>query len=96
MSVSITGVFDAVSMLLSVVSKAMDMIPNYEQRKKKEFFKLMEDYENEKKKAYPARDDNLVGIYRDRLMLFISVFDTEISGQKIPSVQPRGNDEVSS
>ena len=83
----VTGVADAVTMLLSVVEKTMDFIPNYEQRKKKEYRTLRTAYENEKKKAWDDIDDNLVGIYRDRLMLFIAIYNNEISGKTLPPVQ---------
>ena len=77
--------------LLSVVDKVMDIIPNYEQIKKEKFYSLRVAYENEKSKEFPYRDDNLVGIYRNRLLQFISVFDSEISGQKISTMQSKGD-----
>jgi len=80
----VTGVADAVTMLLSVVGKAMDLIPNYSQRKKQEYHTLRTAYDNEKKKSWADRDDNLIGIYRDRLMLFIAVFSDEISKPQVP------------
>ena len=83
----VTGVADAVTMLLNVVGKAMDFIPNYDQRKKEEYHTLRTAYENEKKKSYPNRDDNLVGVYRDRLMQFVAIFNNEISGEKISPLQ---------
>ena len=75
----VTGVADAVTMLLSVVGKVMDKLPNYDQRKKEEFYKLRTKYENEKSKEYYMRDDNQLGIYRDRVMRFCSIFSTELS-----------------
>jgi len=79
----VTAVASAFTMLLSVVNKTMDMLPDYEQRKKEKFHKMQRDYNNEKNKEYPQRDDNLVGIYRDRCLQFVAVFNYEISSKKV-------------
>ena len=73
------GAMEIIGSVLSIVDKAMDLIPNYEQRKKSEFRSLRMAYENEKSKDYPHRDDNLVGIYRDRLLRFIDIFAKDIN-----------------
>jgi len=79
----VTGVASAFTMLLSVVNKTMDMLPDYEQRKKEKFYKMQRDYSNEKNKEFPNRDDNLVGVYRDRCLQFVAVFSAEISSKKV-------------
>ena len=76
---------DLVSNLLSVIGKTMDLIPNYDQRKKDKYYKLLGKYEKEKSRDLDYRDANLLGIYRDELMRFISVYNSEISK---PKVQP--------
>ncbi len=76
---------------LSIIDKFMDMLPDYEQRKKEKFYSLKVAYENEKSKQVPYRDDNLVGIYRNRILQFLSVFNSEISGQKVSSLQSDGD-----
>lgn len=72
-------VIGIVDTLLSITDKVMDHLPNYEQRKKKEFRSLRMAYDNEKSKDPSQRDDNLVGVYRDRLLLFVSIFEKEMS-----------------
>ena len=74
------GVLNTINLLLSVTDKLMDKLPDYEQRKKEKFLKMKRRYENEKAKQYPDRDDNLIGIYRDRILRFIAIFNSEISG----------------
>ena len=78
MSDPVTGVASAFTMLLSVVNKTMDMLPDYEQRKKEKYHKLLTLYENEKSQEGWLRDDNLVGIYKNKLLRFISVFKEEL------------------
>ena len=75
-----------ISNLLGALEEAIKLIPDYEQRKKNQYFKLKERYENEKSKEYYERDDNQLAIYRSDLMRFISVFRSEISTKTIPTV----------
>jgi len=77
-----TGIMETITLLMSIADKVMDMLPDYEQIKKEEFLRLKTAYENEKKKDVLSRDDNLVGIYRDMLLMFLSVFNEEI-GMKL-------------
>lgn len=67
---------------LGVVGKIMDKTPDYDQSKRKKYFKLKEDYENEIKKQYIERDDNLISRLDGELRLFLEAFGIEISGQK--------------
>ena len=46
-------------------------MPNYEQKERKKFFKLKENYEREIKKSYPLRDDLIVDDLRDKLRISI-------------------------
>ena len=74
---------DFASELLAVIGKTMELIPNYDQRKKDKYFKLLEKYENEKNRDLDYRDANLLCIYRDELMRYISVYHSEISKSEI-------------
>jgi hypothetical protein len=74
----VTGVADALTMLLTVVNKTMDILPNYEQKKKEKYYRLRKRYEHEKSKHTP--DDNLCDYYRDSLLRYIQTFTEEISG----------------
>jgi hypothetical protein len=73
------SVLDTINILLKVTDKLMDRLPNYSQRKKKQYLKLRRLYEKEIQRDYSSRDDNLVDNYRDELLRFIETFSTEIS-----------------
>lgn len=64
---------------IGVVSKVLDMLPDYDQRKRKKFHDLNKKYEFEKIKDYPDRDDERVIILRHELRNFIKAFQAEIS-----------------
>jgi len=75
---AISGISKTVTTLLSIVSKAMDFIPNYDQRKRKQFYEYKIAYENEKNKIPEHRDDNLVDVYRNRLLNFVEIFKDDL------------------
>ena len=77
------GTIELVGTLLSIVDKTMDLLPDYDQIKKEQFYRMRMQYENEKNKSYPHRDDNLVGVYRDRCLQFAASFADEISRAKV-------------
>jgi hypothetical protein len=58
----------------------MDRLPDYEQRKKEKFHKLLRKYKDEVSKNYPQRDDLLVSHYADKLRDFLKDFANEIRG----------------
>jgi len=62
---------------LSITDKLMDKMPNYEQKKRKQFYNLRSRYQEEKNME--DRDDNLLGHYRDQLLIFLDAFDKELS-----------------
>lgn len=66
------------SVSLSIANKLMDKIPNYDQKKRKEFYELNMRYVEEKKRVYPDRDDDLIMNLRDQLTAFLEAFDKEI------------------
>jgi len=75
-------IVDTFTLLVSVVDKVMDLLPSYDQNKKKQFYSLRKKYEEEKSKNYPDRDDNLVGVLHDDLLRFMDVFKEELSNEK--------------
>lgn len=77
-----TGVFELITVFLSIVDKAMALIPTYDQRKRKKYYSLRKAYEQERSKAFGERDDNLIGIYRDELLRFVSVFEADLERYK--------------
>ena len=74
---------ESIKLLLSITNKLMDRMPDYNQNKKEKFYTLRLRYLTERKKEYPQRDDNLIGICRMELMEFLNSFEAEIeSGLK--------------
>lgn len=77
---------EAIELLLKVVDTVLAKLPNYDQKKREQFFDLRTKYENELIKDYPDRDDNLIDTYHDELLRFIKAFVSEISRQEISSL----------
>lgn len=75
----------------SLISKFMDKLPDYDQRKKEEFHELWEEYSTEDAKDIPIRDDQRVVILGNKLLRFAQVFDSEISGAGLQAMRPKGN-----
>lgn len=61
---------------LSIIDKLMDKIPDYSQRKREQYKNLKNKYLNEKNAE--KRDDNLVDIYHDELIVFLEAFAKEL------------------
>lgn len=72
------GVGESITLLLSIANKLMDLLPDYEQVKREKFHRLRTKYEEEQMKEWDKRDDNLLGIYRSRILLFMQDFEQEI------------------
>lgn len=68
MSIAVTGIVEKV---LGIADKLLDHIPDYDQRKKDQYFKFKQIYKNEKNKA--NQDMNFM---LDLLDLINDVFDT--------------------
>ena len=62
----------------NIAEKYMESIPNYEQKKKEQFFDAKTRYLNEINKEIMDRDDNLVSIYHDELYIILESFYQEI------------------
>lgn len=73
------GITALVAALFSVTDKLLDKMPDYDQRKKEKYFKLRTRYNDEFKKDYPSRDDDLILNLRDELLSFIDTFSKEVS-----------------
>lgn len=70
------GYLQLIAAALSIVDKAMDMAPNYEQRKKQKYYKLKREFLNEITRE--DGDDNRIGNLRDELLQFLETFNKEI------------------
>lgn len=79
MSVAIIG--GAITALLGVTSKLLDKTPDYNQKKKENFFKMKNAYEAELKKEYSQRDDDMIMNLREEIVLFAGSFSKEIKDQ---------------
>lgn len=71
---------DWLGLALNIVSGVLDKMPDYDQRKRKQYYKLLRKYNDEISKDYPQRDDNLVVTYSSELHDFLQAFSKEISG----------------
>lgn len=67
--------------LFAVISKAMDHIPTYEQRKAKRFHHLLTSYQTEMRRDYRSRDDNLLDNLRDDLYRHAISFGAELESK---------------
>lgn len=62
----------------SIFEKYMQTQPDYNQKKKEQFYEAKKRYIDEINKEIMDRDDNLVGVYHDKLFLLLQAFNTEI------------------
>ena len=67
-----------VATLITLTSKILDKTPNYEQKKKEQWSKLCLRYNDEVKKLYPDRDDDLIMNLREQIVIFSASFSEEI------------------
>ena len=67
-----------VKLALSFATKLMNKTPDYDQKKRKEFYEKKLSYECEKVKSYPERDDDLILNQKSELQSFLMAFDKEI------------------
>lgn len=75
------SIAEIVNLLLSITDKLMDRLPDYNQRKREQYHKLKMKYLTESSKAYPDRDDNLIGLCRIDLAEFVKTFEQEIESE---------------
>ncbi len=69
---------ELIAAALSIISKVMDTLPNYEQAKKQKFHKLKEEYYEEFQKPSGERDDNKLTDLYGQLVRFASDFAKEL------------------
>ena len=67
----------AIAALIGVVNKTLGMMPNYEQRKRKQWYEMQLLYSQEKAKAYPDRDDDVIMELHMKIILWASAFGKE-------------------
>jgi len=70
--------FNMVKELLVVVGKIINRLPNYNQKKREQYYDLVKKYDLEMSRNYDNRDDNQVGLAKKNLERFLTVFSTEI------------------
>jgi len=73
-------VVKAIEQASQAISKLMDKIPNYDQRKKKKYYKLKRSLNEQRKLVYPKRDDELILNLADELYDLGEIFYKEIFG----------------
>lgn len=73
-----------ITALLTVMGESMKMLPDYEQRKIEKFHKLRTEYENEVKKPYEFRNDELVAHLASELRRYGEDF-AKILAASVPS-----------
>lgn len=65
-----------ISAFLSAFGKVLDKLPNYDQKKRKEYYELALAYEQEMKKD--NRDLDLAMNLRDQLKTFLKAFEVDM------------------
>ena len=72
----------AITAVSTVVSKTIDLLPDYDQRKKEQWRKLQLSYNDEMKKKIidgeNGRDDDLIMRLREEIVIFAQAFGDEI------------------
>lgn len=63
---------------MKLAEHTMSQIPNYEQRKKKEYFKLKNNLNDSWNAPYETRDDDLILNLQDKMSIFLEAFYEEI------------------
>lgn len=73
---------EAITAVSTVVSKTMDKLPNYDQKKKEKWQSLQVMYRDEMKKEIIAgengRDDDLIMKLREEIIVFSNTFAEEL------------------
>lgn len=70
---------DWVTLALSLGLEIMKKIPNYDQKKRNEYYNKTKQYNQEKAKTYPERDDDLLLSLKEDLFAHLDAFKKEIS-----------------
>ncbi len=69
----------AITTIISIIDKLLDKTPSYDQKKREQWYLLQRLYNEEVKKIYPERDDDLVMNLREQIIIFGSAFDKDIA-----------------
>lgn len=69
---------DYVGMAMQLGLAILDQIPNYEQRKKEKYHKLVSDYQNEIVRPADMQDHDLILNLRQDIYNYLEAFLTEI------------------
>ncbi len=72
-------VLSFIELIITVIGKTMDHIPNYEQNKKAQYRELVNNYLTSVRIADELRDDNLVQKNYNALTEFLDAFSKEIN-----------------
>jgi len=67
------------NLAMSLGEKLLDKFPSYSQAKKRKYYELRKEYDEEISKDYPYYDDERIIIVRRELRLFWKTFLSEIS-----------------
>lgn len=71
-----------VNLLLSITGKVLDKLPNYSQKKRKQFYKLKTAYDEEINAIPKYRDDQKIDQLWDELRNFIIIFNQELGSHE--------------
>ncbi len=69
---------DYLGTILTLATKVMDQIPNYDQRKKEKFYKLKRKYEEERIRPRDMQDMGALLTYKKELEMYVETFIKEI------------------
>lgn len=69
-----------ITLALSLGDQILKKIPNYDQKKRKDYYEKKSLYTQEKAKTYPERDDDLLLALKEDLYNHLEAFKKEIEG----------------
>lgn len=71
---------DWITLALSLGDQILKKIPNYDQKKRNDYYNKKKLYNQEKAKTYPQRDDDLLLSLKEDLFTHLEAFKKEIQG----------------
>ena len=69
-----------ITLALSLGDQILKKLPNYDQKKRKDYYEKKSLYTQEKAKTYPERDDDLLLALKEDLYNHLEAFKKEIEG----------------
>lgn len=69
------------TLALAFGSKLMDKLPDYDQKKRADFYKLKSEYFQLLSAPYEERDDDKILYQKEKLAAFMQAFNKEIEGE---------------